>query len=281
MELLLEPEIREQSSTLGVVRPWVENPYALVSWWEMERFAAAAFHDIGTNIGMLTSKLESLPRDMDAVELATAYSPLLEVVRQCCSKIGLKMSPLCIDDFFAKMRHGMTADQMRQNLAELNNSIRWEMQTCFFFYMPWEQVKFYDQKELFGAEVIARFPSIQFDMVEAGNCCAMGRGTACVFHLMRVMEIGVQEFGKKLDVQLAVGDTPWQKILDQVNKAIKALPQKATGAVEMGQAAANLYAVKLVWRNEVMHPNDKYTLEEAKDLIGQVKLFMGQLASII
>ena len=30
-----------------------------------------------------------------------------------------------------------------------------------------------------------------------------------------------------------------------------------------------------------MHPNDKYTLEEAKNLIGQVKLFMTQLATII
>jgi hypothetical protein len=49
----------------------------------------------------------------------------------------------------------------------------------------------------------------------------------------------------------------------------------------MSQVAANLYAVKLAWRNEVMHPNDKYTLEEAGDLIRLVKVFMGQLATVV
>ena len=265
---------------MGAVCPWVENPYALVSWWAMERFAAAAFHNIGTNIGTLTCKLERLPEDLDAVELAGAYRPLLTQIRECCAKIGLKMSPVCIDEFFANLRLGMTADQMRSSLAELNNSIRWEMQAVFFFYMAWEQVPFYDQKEMFGAVVNAKFPSVQFDMVEAGNCYAMGRGTACVFHLMRIMEVGVQEFGKKLGVGL-VNEKNWQPILDEVNRAIKSLPSKAAGTVEMSQVAANLYAVKLACRNEVMHPNAKYTMEEAKDLIRQVKLFMVQLASII
>jgi biotin carboxylase len=94
------------------------------------------------------------------------------------------------------------------------------------------------------------------------------------------MEVGVQEFGKKLGVPL-VNEKNWQNILDPLNKAIKSLPHKGPGTVEMSEASANLYAVKLAWRNEVMHPNDKYTLEEAKNLIGQVKLFMGQLATII
>jgi hypothetical protein len=39
--------------------------------------------------------------------------------------------------------------------------------------------------------------------------------------------------------------------------------------------------VKLAWRNEVMHPNDTYTLEEAENLIRLVKVFMGQLATIV
>jgi hypothetical protein len=280
MSLVSEPEIREHEAIAGLVRPWVENPYALVSWWDMERFSAAAFNDIGTDIGLLSSKLERLPRDLDAVELATAYRPLLALIRECCTKIDLRFSVACVDDFFAALKHGMTVEQMRHAVAELNNSIRREMQVSLFFYMPWEQAKFYAQQELFGSGVNAKFPSIQFDVAEAGNCYAMGRGTACVFHLMRIMEVGVQELGKKLGVWL-VNQKTWQNILDEINKAIKSLPSKADGTVEMSQVAANLYAVKLACRNEVMHPNAKYTMEEAKDLIGQVKMFMVQLASII
>jgi hypothetical protein len=76
------------------------------------------------------------------------------------------------------------------------------------------------------------------------------------------------------------GQKNWQNILGEIDKAIKVLP-KNPKKVELSQASANLSSVKLAWRNEVMHPNDKYTLEEAKNLIGQVSLFMKQLAEII
>ena len=117
-------------------------------------------------------------------------------------------------------------------------------------------------------------------MIEAGNCYATGRGTACVFHLMRIMEVGVQALGTRLGVPLA-DEKNWQDIMNRVNKAIGALPPKDATTIELSHVAANLYAVKLAWRNEVMHPNDKYTLEEARDLMGQVKLFMGQLAMLV
>ncbi len=246
----------------------------------MEKFAAAAFHDIGTNIGLLKCKLERLARDLDAVELAIAYRPLLALIQECCSRIDLRISVLTVDDFFTGLRHGMTVDQMRSSVAQLNDVIRHEMQICTFFYMPADQADFYSQEVLFGEDVNARFPSVQYDMVEAGNCYAMGRGTACVFHLMRVMEIGVQRLGAKLGVPL-VEETNWQVILDRVNSAINTLPAKDAATVEISQVSANLYAVKLAWRNEVMHPKGIYTLEEAKELIGLVKQFMGQLASII
>jgi len=204
----------------------------------------------------------------------------LKKVKAECEAIGLQFSAMCIGDFLKSIRTRVTAKQLIQALSETENSIRREMSMFNFFYMPSEQADFYRKDELFGMNVNAKFPSIQYDMVEAGNCFAMGRSTACVFHLMRIMEVGVQEFGKKLGVALAA-EKNWQNILDELNKAIKALPHKAPSTVEMSQASANLYAVKLAWRNEVMHPNDKYTLEEAKNLLGQVKLFMGQLAAII
>ena len=154
------------------------------------------------------------------------------------------------------------------------------MKLILVMRIPPEQAEFYDKSELFGSSVNAKFPTIQFDVVEAGNCYATGRGTAVVFHLMRIMETGVQAFGTKLGVALA-DEKNWQNILDEVNKAIKALPSKNPEIVKMSQASANLYAVKLAWRNEVMHPNDTYTLEEADNLIRQAKIFMEQLATIV
>lgn len=170
--------------------------------------------------------------------------------------------------------------EVKTKLLQLCSVVHSELESRQFFHISPKDAAYYDQKELFGLAVNSRFPTIQYDMVEAANCFALGRGTACVFHLMRIMEVGVQEFGTALGVAF-VSDKNWQNILDEINKAIKALPSKDPKTVAMSAAAANLYAVKLAWRNEVMHPNDTYTLEEAESLIRLVKLFMEHLAGII
>lgn len=261
--------------------PWVSSPYSLVTWWDMEKFSAAAFYDFGTRLttgrlnAQLTADASISKSEWKKVE---GYKTLKRLKRQCNS-IGLRLSSMTIRDFLKNTKEEITAKEIIRFLGEIENTIRREMSIVHFFYMPSKQAEFYRQEELFGRKVNAKFPTIQYDMVEAGNCMAMGRSTACVFHLMRIMEVGVQEFGKKLGVSLT-GEKVWNTILEQTDKALKALP-KSPAKVEMCEVSTNLYAVRVAWRNEVMHPNDKYTLEEAKNLIGQVKLFMGQLATIL
>lgn len=264
-------------------QPWENSPYSLISWWDMEKFSAAQFYGFGARLGAGRRQFELMKEAKPYLKSDWVRSPgykLLKQVKKECESIGLRLSAMCIDEFLQSVKTTLTLQQLLKALAEIENSIRREMSVVQFFYMPNKQADFYDQQSLFGQSVVNRFPRIQFDMVEAGNCFAMGRGTACVFHLMRIMEIGVQEFGNALGVQIQ-GFKPWQNILDEINKAIRALPSKDPKTIEKSEASANLYSVKLAWRNDVMHPNDKYTLEEARNLIEQVRIFMGQLAAII
>ena len=53
---------------------------------------------------------------------------------------------------------------------------------------------------LFGTEVAARFPRAIVDIEEAGKCFALGRFTACVFHLMRVVEAGLAAISRSLNI---------------------------------------------------------------------------------
>jgi hypothetical protein len=170
--------------------------------------------------------------------------------------------------------------ELQERLRELQHLIEDEMEEKLFMHVPPERANFYEQPTLFGQAVNAKFPQTQYDIVEAGNCYASGRSTAAVFHLMRIMETGVQQLGNQLGVALT-NEKNWQNILDEVNKAIKALNQKAPLTKELAAVSANLYSVKLAWRNEVMHPKDTYTLEEADNLIRQVKIFMDQLAKVV
>jgi hypothetical protein len=143
-----------------------------------------------------------------------------------------------------------------------------------------EQELFEPQHPLFGEEVEAKFSSMSEDISEAGKCLALGRPTACVFHLMRVMEIGVRRFGEVLNVTLA-DDKNWQNILDEINKAIKALDQKAALTKKYAGAAAHLYNVKLASRNEVMHPKQTYTSDEAWKVFSATDAFIRDLANLI
>ncbi len=147
--------------------------------------------------------------------------------------------------------------------------------------MPPECKELYKQDApLFGTDVEAKFPQMSEDISKSGKCLALGRSTAAVFHLMRVMEIATQKLGDKLNVTFS-SQKNWQNILDEVNKAIKAMDHKAVQTKAYAAAASHLYNVKLAWRNEVMHPKQTYTHEEATKIYTAVDTFIRDLASIL
>lgn len=250
----------------------------------MEQFKAEVYYVIGKALGSLVRGYGD-PAKADEELTKNAVPPkALEVVQKRCNSAGLVVSATLVQKLASALdqidKKPMTRREVASAFDHINETIEIEMRKSLFMHIPPDRAGRYDQPELLGKDVNAKFPTTQFDVVEAGNCYAAGRGTAVVFHLMRIMETGVQAFGTKLGVVL-VDVKVWQNILDEINKKIKALPPRDPDTVKMSQASANLYAVKLAWRNEVMHPKDTYTLEEADNLIRQVKIFMEQLATII
>jgi hypothetical protein len=97
---------------------------------------------------------------------------------------------------------------------------------------------------------------------------------------MRIMEAALQKFGDKLGVTLST-EKNWQNILDEVNKAIKAMDHRASPTKAYAGATAHLWNVKIAWRNEVMHPKQAYTDEEAKAIFGAVRTFLRDLVGVI
>ena len=269
-------------------------PYGMVSLYQVLKFAAEDFWKASQTL----TEIRNNPAAANSPATAQEMRKSLESLMGNLKALDLPVSVREFEKFNIWMNHAMQEvavitpiekqkaaflklePEVKTRILQLCSVVHSELESRQFFHISPKDAAYYDRKELFGAAVNSRFPTIQYDMVEAANCFALGRGTACVFHLMRIMEVGVQEFGKKLGVTFA-DQKNWQNILDEINKAIKVLPAKAAGTVEMSQAAANLYSVKLAWRNEVMHPNDTYTLEEAENLIRLVKTFMGNLETII
>jgi hypothetical protein len=260
----------------------------------MQEFSATAFYIIGKSLTEARAWNPKFPLDSSAYiayeraldtqigsEKRVKFIELLTAVDGRLKEIGLIFSGAALDRLVKSLAPGspITNREFATQIDNLHERIKDELRTRLFLYMPSGRAEYYQKPDLLGTDVLKKFPALQYDIVEAGNCFATGRSTAVVFHLMRIMETGVQHFGTKLGVPLT-NEKAWQAILDGINTAIKPLP-KSPQTVEMSTAAANLYAVKLAWRNEVMHPNDTYTLEEAENLIRLVKIFMEQLAKIV
>ena len=141
-----------------------------------------------------------------------------------------------------------------------------------------------DQR-VFGKAVGDAFPSATYDIAESGACLALDRGTACVFHLMRVLEIGLTVLGAKFGVSLA--HTNWAPAIEEIESKIrnmhkdpawKALPDCKEQQEFYAQAASHFGILKDAWRNHTMHKRGFYTEEQAEHLFLNIKGFMQKLS---
>ena len=137
---------------------------------------------------------------------------------------------------------------------------------------------------MFGAEAASGFPSAAFDISEAGKCFALNRPTACVFHLMRVLEIGLGVFAKHFAVPS--DHTNWHNIIEGIEKAVRNMssdPAKPADWKEQqefySQAAHGFMFIKDAWRNYTAHARGKYTEDETETIFINVRAFMQRLAT--
>ncbi len=255
--------------------------FQLVTLMEILETSAEAWWRMASMTGQLMVRLEaSLPPMERIIEI------LAELHREC-GRLDLPFSQAHLDRFrdgltdFANVPLPTVAERMRGMVVELNMRVWDELKNRFFLTVPADNIAYYQQAEpLFGKEVETKFFEMSEDISEAGKCLALNRATAAVFHLMRVMEIAVQRYGGLLAVPLA-SEKNWQVILNEANKAVKGLDQKATKTKAYAEALAHLYNVKLCWRNEAMHPKQTYTPKEAKRIFESVKTFITDLAAVL
>jgi hypothetical protein len=157
------------------------------------------------------------------------------------------------------------------------------MEDQLFFHVPARKAEYYKKPELFGAEVSNSFPSAIFNLEEAGNCLALGRHTASVFHLQGVMQAGLNALGDAVGVP-RTENRSWDAILKKIDpelskKYTEKSPYFQQNEMFCAEAAALLRSVKIAWRNPTMHVEKVYDEEKALDVFNAVKGFMRHLAT--
>jgi hypothetical protein len=163
------------------------------------------------------------------------------------------------------------AEKVVQNYSD-------EMRAKLVFVMPSKHATYYVDSGHFGETVENAFPSVVYDVTEAAACRSLGRWTACVMHVMRVLEIGLRALAEHFDVE---ADKNWNAVLNQIEVKVR-----ETGKLSHGkdaeqwaaEAATHLRFIKNAWRNHAMHPLEKYDEERAVAIFDNARSFMLHLA---
>ena len=167
-----------------------------------------------------------------------------------------------------------------QVIAEFRSRMEDELNGHRFYYVRPDLVWYYDEKQPFGLAVPAAFYLLDDEVHDAGKCLALGQGTACVFHLMRVMEAALKRLAKELGIPYAPS---WEAYIKQItakigekhkSKSVKWRRQEPF----FRDALGDLQAIKIAWRNPTMHVVRRYSVSEAKQVYGTVQHFMNRFA---
>jgi hypothetical protein len=117
------------------------------------------------------------------------------------------------------------------------------------------KVHFYSQPAIFGDEVFKAFPSANEDISEAGTCLALDRGTACVMHLMRVLEVGLAVLASAIGVKKQNDWGSYLREIDiELSKRAKASGARSADEQFFAEAAVGIDHMRRAWRNPTMQP---------------------------
>jgi hypothetical protein len=226
----------------------------------------------------------------DGVQVKAARS--LKHIETEYRNVGMEISADTVRELVESLERksdGHNFQWLMDQITGIEKLARKELRKKVFIYIPPERAKFWPQINdpyIFGDKVGTAFPSATYDVAESGVCLAFARGSACVFHLMRVLEIGLTVLGKQFGVSLK--HTNWGPAIEELEKKIrnmhteptwKALPDCKKQQEFYAQAASHFGILKDAWRNYTMHARGSYNEEEAERIFENTKGFMQKLAT--
>ena len=282
--------------------PWLENPYRPVSLWYMLQIHARRFITLLDDVGRLQIQCTK----GTALNNPEVFGSVLSAVRQDCQLLELISASKQIEtirDVGAEWIKGTvpTWAHLANLVAELQTRIEEDLEEAVFLQVLPEKVRHCFKRvrqngitefslktpeDFFGAEVVEKFRSSAKDIEEAEKCYSRGCHTACVFHLLRVLEIGVRALGKSLgNPALDPKKNPtWESILRKCDEELQKpwaerCAEWRSDPTFFTEATANLRAVKDAWRNPTMHVECDYDSEQAWKVLGAMRAFMQQLAT--
>ncbi len=194
-----------------------------------------------------------------------------------------------LDDYFNKCTRLLGEGDFNSSsamIAQMQDLVTSNLSACWLMRVDSDTVQLYEQEKLFGDNVYNNFPEARRDIAEAGNCYALDRHTASVFHIMRAVEFAAKKIYKSTTVRKLMASS---RVEYKERDTLGIIARNITSAVlnvhsdtkNLKKAALHLANVAEVERNQVMHTDVMYSGREAKLILDNAKEFMSALCSLV
>jgi hypothetical protein len=213
----------------------------------------------------------------------------LRVAEELCQTFALTNALAAVRRMIDNVKHAyekpLRIAHVIEDLYQIRLRILDELQGRRFFYLDPPHANYYrEAHEILSPDVLKAFPTISRDIEEASKCYALGRYTGCVFHLMRVMEHGMNALATELGVSQPY--RTWDKKIEKLSEALaeelrKSYSQTSPLAGRLDffkQATERLTAVQHALRNETMHARSHYGQDDAEDIYRSTVRFIEKLS---
>ncbi|MGJ0426883.1 hypothetical protein [Methylocystis sp.] len=205
--------------------------------------------------------------------------------------LNVPITKMAVDELVKKLNDpssNLTFISARDGLIDISVTFRRELSRLKSFCVKQDKESFYDiELDSFAPGISSKFPQAGYEIDEAGKCLALGRATASVFHLMRMMEIAIRSVSKCLGIPDPIKDCDrnWGKMLEKIKSSHDLKSKHGWSCAADKELFSGIYvsldAVRVAWRNATMHVESKYTDDEAEHIFVAVRGLMRKIVARI
>lgn len=250
------------------------------------------------NVAQAAGHFDIARTDDEAVAARAKFMPMLLSLAKVLDTVPMSKS---LKDSYVRLTDAATGDKFTARDAhdvwtmsrEFTTNAVTELEASYFLMILPGRRLFFEQPQPFGEEVAQRFANANKDIAAASRCFALDEWTACVFHLMRVLEIGLRDLARHLRVRIItnrgkvkpIDYAQWADILRPLSKAVENIGQAANTPAKKrrheyySRLAGDFSHFKDAWRNHVMHAREPYDERDADTVYTSVSRFMQSLAA--
>lgn len=170
-----------------------------------------------------------------------------------------------------------------------------ELRSHKFACVQPSRVSMFQNPNIFDEMVLKKFPDLADDVIDAGNCMAMGIHNSAVHEWLRIAEYGLRELAiycraaeYKTNVvytRKQVEEETWKHLLDgirrELDRFIRTRSEKRIRAVERADMAYGYVRSLYRHRNRSAHAGTAFSEKDAADVYLFTKSFMECTSGII